>query len=212
MSYLSLLGCCWPRGTDRTAETFVSRHPCLVVSRPPSSKHARWNSTWTFKIIKVNMQARGDIKKTCAHLMSALQQMVLFVLKWTELAVIIIEAWVGIVLFSLIKIFKEKTLYMTAGPRPGTVCVSPILSSALTNMSRTATFASLVPSTYSKYASNHPVCSQPLPFPERRVTLGWQSRDCLFNFRELRQGWDCLGQRGRKWCATSPFALYATLQ
>lgn len=76
--------------------------------------------------------------------MSALQQMVLFVFKWTQLAVIVAEAWVGMVLFSLIKIFKEKTLYMTVGPRPGTVCVSPILSSGLTNMSRTATFTSLV--------------------------------------------------------------------
>lgn len=57
--------------------------------------------------------------------MSALQQMVLFVFKWAQLAVVVVEAWAGTVLFSLIKIFKGKTLYTTAGPRPGTVCVSP---------------------------------------------------------------------------------------
>lgn len=57
--------------------------------------------------------------------MSALQQMVLFVLKWTQLAVIVVEAWAGMVLFSLIKIFKEKTLYMTEGPDQGQ-CVSAL--------------------------------------------------------------------------------------
>lgn len=41
--------------------------------------------------------------------MSALQQMVLFVFKWTQL---VVEAWVGMVLFSLIKMFKEPTLFI----------------------------------------------------------------------------------------------------
>lgn len=45
--------------------------------------------------MKVNMQAHGDIKSDM-YLMSALQQMVLFVFKCTEL---IVEAWVGMVLF-----------------------------------------------------------------------------------------------------------------
>lgn len=93
------------------------------------------------------------------------------------------------VLFSLIKIFKEKTLYMTAGPRPGTACVSPFFvicpNKHVTHSDGRVAVLHRVPArtvNTHEVPSNHAVCSQPLQLPERRVTLGRYLGDGLAVF------------------------------
>lgn len=117
------------------------------------------------------------------------------------------------VLFSLIKTFKEPTLFIKAGFRPGTVCVSVICHPPLSLrtchplphwFSVGARYLSLGVRTYSKCAyrpSNQTVDKNSADAGRdalrHSVALGWYVEDlvtlCLFNFKRQRQGWEHLG-------------------